>query len=153
MKTQLQHNVTVDQPIEKVWALLSDPRQLAPCLPGAEITEAVSDTEFNGRVKVKLGPLSLSVKGKIIIEELDAGAYKIRMRGKGNDTTGAGSASLTISGQLTSLGESRTALVTDAEVEINGRMAQFASRLIQGISETMFNKFLANLKQKLSETG
>ncbi len=153
MKTNIQHNVTVDQPIEKVWALLSDPWQVAPCLPGAEITEAVSDTEFNGRVKVKLGPLSMSMKGKITIEELDAGAYKIRMRGKGNDVLGAGNASITISGQLTSLGESSTALATDAEVEINGRMAQFASRLIQGVSDTMFNKFLANLQQKLSETG
>ena len=65
MKTNLQHNVTVDQPIEKVWAVLSDPWQVAPCLPGAEITEAVSDTEFKGRVKVKLGPLSMSMKGTI----------------------------------------------------------------------------------------
>lgn len=151
MKTNVRHNVTVDQPIEKVWAIMSDPWKVAPCLPGAEITEAIGNNEFNGRVKLKLGPLSLSVKGRIAIEELDAGAYSIRMRGKGNDLSGAGNASVTLQGQLTRLGDSDTAIATDAEVEINGRMAQFAGRLIQGVSETMFNKFLANLKQTLSE--
>lgn len=148
----MRHDVTVEQPIEKVWALLSDPREVAPCLPGAEITEAVSDTEYNGHVKIKIGPLSLRVKGKIVIEEMDAANYKIRMRGKGNDSLGAGNASLTLSGRLSSLGDSTTRLITDTEVEINGRMAQFASRMIKSVSESMFNKFLANLQKKLAET-
>ena len=152
MKTNLQHNVTLDHPIAKVWGLLSDPWQVAPCLPGAEITEAVSDTEFNGHVKLKLGPISLRVKGQIVIEELDAAAYKIRMRGMGKDSLGAGTASLTLTGQLTEIGGGTTAMAADAEVEINGRMAQFASRIIKNVSDSMFNKFLANLKEKLAET-
>ena len=153
MKTTLQHNVTLEQPIDKVWAVLSDPWQVAPCLPGAEVTEALSDTEYAGKVKIKLGPLGLTVKGRIVVEELDHASYKIRMRGKGQDALGAGSASMTMTGQLTSLGDSSTALATEAEIEINGRMAQFASRLIHSVSDSMFNKFLANLQKKLSEAG
>ena len=75
------------------------------------------------------------------------------MRGKGKDALGAGSASMTMTGQLTSLGDSSTALATEAEIEIHGRMAQFASRLIHSVSDSMFNKFLANLQKKLSEAG
>lgn len=149
MKTTIENDVTISQPIDKVWDMLSDPHKVAPCLPGAEITDAVSDTEFNGLVNLKLGPLSLKVKGQVEIQEKDDGAYRIRMKGKGTDSMGGGMASMVLNGQLTKVDDNTTQMVANAEVEINGKMAQFASRMIKSVSDSMFKKFIANFEERL----
>ena len=79
MEIKLEDSFTIDEPIDKVWEFLSDPQQVAPCLPGAEILEVVSETEYKGAVKLKLGPFSAQFKGEVVVEHMDAASHEIRL--------------------------------------------------------------------------
>ena len=149
MEIKLEDSFTIDEPIEKVWKFLSDPQQVAPCLPGAEILEVVSDTEYKGAVKLKLGPFSAQFKGEVVIEHMDAASHEIRMVGKGKDARGTGSASMVIVGKLNALPDGGTEMYSTSQLTISGKMAQFGSRMIQDVSKSMFRQFTENFRARL----
>ena len=141
MEIKLEDAFTIDEPIEKVWKFLSDPQQVAPCLPGAEILEVVSETEYKGAMKLKLGPFSAQFKGEVVIEHMDAASHEIRMVGRGKDARGTGSAVMVIVGKLKALPDGGTEMTSSSQLTINGKMAQFGSRMIQDVSKSMFKQF------------
>jgi carbon monoxide dehydrogenase subunit G len=149
MEIKLEDSFTIDEPIEKVWEFLSDPQQVAPCLPGAEILEVVSDTEYKGAVKLKLGPFSAQFKGEVVIEHMDAASHEIRMVGKGKDARGTGSAAMVIVGKLNALPNGGTEMISSSQLTINGKMAQFGSRMIQDVSKSMFRQFTESFRARL----
>jgi len=149
MQVTLKNSFTVDQPINRVWAFLSDPRKVATCMPGAEILEAVNDKTYKGAVKLKLGPFSAQFQGEIVIEQMDSGSHEIRMVGKGKDTKGTGSATMTISGKLNEQPGGKTEMVSQSDLVISGKMAQFGSRMIEDVSKSMFEKFTLAMSDRL----
>jgi carbon monoxide dehydrogenase subunit G len=149
MQVILKNTFTVQQPIERVWAFLSDPRKVAPCLPGAELQEAVDEKTFRGAVKMKLGPFTSQFQGEVVIEHLDPAAHEIRMVGKGKDSKGTGSASMTITGKLTALPDGGTEMMSESDLSISGKIAQFGSRMIEDVSKSMFGKFTQSLTAQL----
>ncbi|MGC1438496.1 MAG: SRPBCC domain-containing protein, partial [Terriglobales bacterium] len=56
MALKIEKTFQVPEPVEKVWAFLSDPRKVATCVPGAQITEQVDEKTYKGAIKVKVGP-------------------------------------------------------------------------------------------------
>ena len=78
MGQRIEERFVVRAPVEKVWAYLVDPRRVVTCLPGAELTEVVDERTFHGAVKVKVGPVTVSYKGKVILEEVDDAARRVR---------------------------------------------------------------------------
>src|SRR5882672_8001836 len=90
-------------PIEKVWALLSDPRQVTACVPGAHLTEQVDDKTYRGLISVKIGLTVTDYKGEAQIVRLDARNYEMEILGKGRDVRGKGSASMKITAKLRAL--------------------------------------------------
>ena len=153
MQVLLNNSFSVPQPIAKVWAFLSDPNKVAPCLPGAEITEAVDAKTFRGVMKMKLGPFSTQFQGEVVVEHLDPAAHEIRMVGKGKDTAGTGSASMTITGKLTALPDGGTRMDSSSDLVISGKLAQFGARMIEDVSKSMFDKFTAAFTAELSGKG
>ncbi len=150
MQVTLKNAFSIDQPIEKVWAFLTDPYQVAPCMPGAEILEQVDEKTYKGGVKLKLGPFSSQFKGEVVIEEMDAATHEIRMVGKGKDARGTGSASMTITGKLVALPEGGTEMQSTSDLVISGKIAQFGSRMIEDVSKSMFDKFTAALSSRIA---
>ena len=141
MQITLRNDFTIDQPIEKVWAFLIDPYQVAPCMPGAAILEKVDDTTYKGALKMKLGPFSSQFKGEVVIEEMNEADHEIRMVGKGKDARGTGSATMTITGKLVALSDGGTEMQSTSDLVITGKIAQFGSRMIEDVSKSMFKKF------------
>ena len=150
MQVTLKNDFTIDQPIEKVWAFLIDPYQVAPCMPGAEILQKVNDTTYKGGLKMKLGPFSSQFKGEVVIEEMNEAAHEIRMVGKGKDARGTGSASMTITGKLVALPDGGTEMRSTSDLVITGKMAQFGSRMIEDVSKAMFKKFTDAFSARLA---
>ena len=150
MQVTLKNAFTIDQPIDKVWAFLTDPYQVAACMPGAEILEQVNETTYKGGVKLKLGPFSSQFKGEVVIEEMNAATHEIRMVGKGKDARGTGSASMTITGKLVALPEGGTEMQSTSDLVISGKIAQFGSRMIEDVSKSMFDKFTAALSSRIA---
>ncbi|HKJ00170.1 MAG TPA: SRPBCC family protein [bacterium] len=150
MQVTLKNEFTINEPIDKVWAFLSDPHKVAPCLPGAELTEQVDDSTFKGGVKLKLGPFASQFKGEVVIEHMDAATHEIRMVGKGKDAKGTGSASMTITGKLTATADGGTHMESQSDLVISGKIAQFGSRMIEDVSKSMFKKFTDTFTARLS---
>lgn len=146
---ELEHEFSVPAPIDVVWKALTDPARVAPCMPGATLTE-VDGKSFAGNVKVKLGPISLLYKGTGEFIEIDEAAHKAVIKASGKDSKGNGTAAATISVTLTADGANTVAQsVTD--LNVTGRPAQFGRGLIKDVSDKLLGQFVDSLSSRLAE--
>src|SRR5215472_13522932 len=102
---RIEKTFQVKEPVETVWAFLSDPRKVVTSVPGAQLIEAVDDRTFKGSISVKVGPSVTDYKGEVHIERLDHATHEIELVGKGQDVRGRGSASMKMTGRVRSLPE------------------------------------------------
>ncbi len=138
---RIEKSFQVNEPIEKVWSFLSDPAKVASCVPGAQITEKVDEKTYRGTVSIKVGPSVTDYKGEVQIVRLDAESHEIEMVGKGQDVRGRGSASMTMTGKLTTADGGATQVTSTSEVNVVGILAQMGARVITEVSNIMFEKF------------
>jgi carbon monoxide dehydrogenase subunit G len=151
MAIKIEKTFQVQEPIESVWKFISDPRKVANCLPGAQITETVDDRTFKGVIKVQVGPSVTDYKGQVHIERLDDQQHEIELVGKGQDIRGKGSASMKMTGKVQSLPDGSTEVASVAEVNVVGLLAQLGARMIQEVSNKMFAEFTSNLRVRLEQ--
>jgi uncharacterized protein len=144
MEVKLDKRYPVAASVEQAWAVLSDIRAVAACMPGAAITEQIDDTHFKGTVKSKVGPAVMSFGGDIELQGLDTSARSLQMLGKGADKAGS-SASMQLTAHLEA-GEdaSHSVLVGVATIIVSGKLAQFGSRLLVPVSDAMLAQFAGN---------
>jgi uncharacterized protein len=150
---RIEKNFQVSQPIDKVWALLSDPAKVASCVPGAQITEKVDDKTYKGSISVKVGPSVTDYKGEVQILRLEPHNHEIEIQGKGQDVRGRGSASMTMTGKLATLADGATLVTSISEVNVVGILAQMGSRVIAEVSNIMFDKFSQNFQALLQQVA
>jgi len=151
MPIKIEKSFRAPESADQVWKILSDPREVASCVPGAQITEAVDEKTYKGVIKVKLGPTVTDYKGEAHIERLDDQAREIEMIGKGQDVRGKGSASMKMTGTVRDLPEGGAEVVTISELNVVGILAQMGSRMIQEVANQMFEMFTKNLRQRLQQ--
>src|SRR5689334_23067398 len=148
MAVRIEKTFRVDEPAEKVWVFLSDPRKVGTCVPGAQITEQIDDRTYKGAIKVKVGPTVTDFKGQVEIVRLDEQAHEIEILGKGQDVRGKGSASMKMTGKLRTIDDG-TEVVSISELNVVGILAQMGARVIQEVSNVMFEQFVKNFRQQL----
>ena len=136
----IENDFEVPAPIETVWAYLLDVEKVVPCMPGAELTETVDDSNWKGKVTVKVGPVSLSFAGKVAMEERDESAHKVVLKGQGMEQRGKGAASAIITSTLEAAdGVTRVNVVQD--IKIQGQAAQFSRGMMQDVSSKLTRQF------------
>jgi carbon monoxide dehydrogenase subunit G len=145
---QLENTFTIDAPIEKAWEALNTPQTIAPCFPGATLTEYEADT-FTGTVKVKLGPISLTYKGKGVYKERDDAAHRVVIDASGRDSRGNGTAEATVVGTMTADGPDKTAVTMVTDMKITGRPAQFGRGVISDVADKIIGQFASCVASKL----
>jgi len=144
---RLEHQFSVPAPPEAVWAAVIDPERVAPCMPGATLTE-VDGAEFSGGVKVKLGPVSLLYKGSGQFLETDEQARRVVIKAAGKDSRGNGTASATVTVTLTEdNGGTKGTVVTD--LTVTGKPAQFGRGMIVEVGGKILDTFASCLATKL----
>jgi carbon monoxide dehydrogenase subunit G len=151
MAMQIEKSFQVKEPIGKVWSLLSDPRRVAACVPGAKITEQVDEKTYKGTISVRVGPSATDYKGELEIVRLDAENHELEVLGKGQDVRGRGSASMKMTGTLRSLEDAGTEVTSVSEVNVVGILAQMGSRVISEVSNIMFGQFIKNFQAQLQQ--
>lgn len=149
MKTTIEKEFELKEPISKVWEYLSDPTKVVACVPGASITEKIDDRNYKGQVTSSFGPVKASYNGEITISELDQVNHKMTLIGKGVDSKGKGSADMTMIGTL-SEATGETHVKFSMEISITGMLAQFGARLIKDVSDQLLNQFVDNFKNRLA---
>jgi carbon monoxide dehydrogenase subunit G len=144
MEVKLDKRYPLEVSVEQAWAVLSDIRATAGCMPGAAITEQIDATHYKGTVKSKVGPAVMSFGGDIEVLGLDAAAKAMQMLGKGADKSGS-SASMNLSSHIEA-GETpgSSVLVGQATIIVSGKLAQFGSRLLVPVSDAMLTQFAGN---------
>jgi uncharacterized protein len=152
MTTNLTKTFDVDQPIELVWATLTDPPQIVDCVPGASLSEQVDADNYKGYVGLKFGPVKAGYDGLVTFVERDAVNKKMTLKGLGMDSKGKGSAEMLMNAQLTE-NNGGTHVEATMDISITGMLAQFGARLINDVSNQVFNQFVSNFKEKLAKSG
>ncbi|MEM9324115.1 MAG: SRPBCC family protein [Bacteroidota bacterium] len=148
MEATITKNFTLEEPIDKVWASLSNPMEISSCVPGATITEKIDDNNYKGEVTLKFGPVKAKYDGVITIDEMDDASHKMTLKGKGLDSKGKGNAEMTMNG-LAKEEEGNTNVDFQMVVNIQGTLAQFGSRLINDVSAKLMDQFVDNFNALL----
>ena len=146
---KLEQHFEVEAPLERVWAALVDVERVAPCLPGAEITEQGDDGVYRGDFTVKLGPTTAAYRGELSLEEVDEAAHRVAMKASGQDKRGQGSARATI---LSALREEAGSTHVDVETDftITGKLARFGrGGMIKDVSNRLLGDFSSCLAQTI----
>jgi hypothetical protein len=148
MAIEFKETLQVEAPIDRVWEFVNDPRRVVTCMPGAVLDEVVDERTFLGTVKVKVGAITASYKGRVVFTEVDAQARILEAAAEGRET-GGGTAKGTIAIRLSSPAEGPTEFVTEARVDLTGRVMQVGRGMIQGVSRQLFKQFAASTKELL----
>ena len=147
---RIENTVEVDAPLDRVWALVNDIPRVAPCMPGAALTGVLDDATYEGTVAVKLGPLRMSYKGKVVVEGVDEANHSARLAATGKDTKGAGTARASVETQLEAVGDNHTRLHVTSDVQLTGKVASFGrGGAINDVATRLFGQFADCLRATL----
>jgi carbon monoxide dehydrogenase subunit G len=148
---EMQNSFTVAADVETAWQVLLDVPRIAPCMPGAELTEIVDDRHFKGNAKLRVGPVQLSFAGEAELTDVDPVSHTARVSAGGNDTKGRGAAQADVTFALVGEGgNTRVDITTD--LKLTGAVAQYgrAAGLISEIAAQIIADFAKNLEGQLS---
>ena len=150
MAFKIEERFEVQAPVERVWRYLIDPARVVECLPGAELVEMTDAQNFVGAIKVKVGPLAMSYKGKAKFTEVNEETHQVRMVGDAREVGGSGSTKVTMLSTVAPLASGGgSEVVVNAEVELVGKIVQFGRGMIEEVSRQMFRQFSTCVRAKL----
>ena len=151
MAMEMDHSFTVPVPPERAWDVLLDVEKIAPCMPGATVDEFDGEV-VTGRIKVKVGPVSLTYRGTAKFTERDPDARVIVLEASGKETRGSGTASATVRATLQPEpgGEATTASM-HTTMNVTGRPAQFGRGVMVEVGSKLVEQFAQNLRQLITD--
>jgi carbon monoxide dehydrogenase subunit G len=145
----LHHEFTVPVPATEAWKILTDLERLAPCLPGAQLTEIEGDV-YRGQVKLKVGPILAQFKGQASFVSRDDTNFRASLKAEGRDTGGKGNASATITAQLFAVDAASAKCTVDTQLNISGKVAQFGRGALADVSDKLLLQFVDNLNKLIA---
>ena len=145
---QIENSFEVGAPPDRVYAFLLDVNRVVGCVPGAELSEVVDPNTFKGKVKIKVGPVTVAYAGTARIADRDEVARTATLEGEGRETTGPGNARAKANMRVEESGAgSRVTVSTDFTVA--GRVAQFGRGLMEDVSKSLVAQMAACIKSQL----
>ncbi|MFJ3790963.1 SRPBCC family protein [Kitasatospora sp. NPDC090091] len=138
----------VSLPVEAAWDLFTDVERIAPCMPGAQLTEVDGD-RFRGAVKVRVGAVTVQYRGTAAFDERDEANRTVRLTASGRDTHGQGNADAHITARLVPDGDG-TRVSVETRLSVTGKVAQFGQGVMADISRKLLDRFVACLEEQLA---
>jgi carbon monoxide dehydrogenase subunit G len=148
---QLDHEFTVPVPAAQAWPVLLDIDRIGPCMPGATVTKVEGD-DFEGTVKVKVGPITVTYGGSASFLEKDESARRAVIEARGRETRGSGTATARVTAQLFDQGES-TRVTVNTDLAVTGKPAQFGRGVMSDVGGKLLGRFADCLATELAGTG
>lgn len=136
----------------QAWTVLMDIPRIAPCMPGAELTEIVDPQNFKGKISVRLGPVALAFAGRVQIDSIDETNHSARVKAQGSDAKGRGAANATATFHIEPApAGSRVMIHTD--LMLSGAVAQYGRGvgMIQATAAQIIGQFASNLRAQLAQ--
>jgi carbon monoxide dehydrogenase subunit G len=148
---KLEQSFEVQAPLGRVWEMLVDVERVAPCVPGADVTEVGEDGVYRGTFTVKVGPTTAAYRGELRIDSLDETAHRATLHADGSDARGQGGARATVTSTLTET-DGRTRVEIDTDFTITGRLASFGrGGMMEDISKRLLDDFANCLRSRLEQ--
>ena len=149
---EFDNTFEVPLPPAQAWKLLLDIERIAPCMPGAELTEVVSKNIYKGKIGVRLGPVALTFAGVVKLEDIDDSAHTARVAAQGTDAKGRGGANAASVFRLEPAG-SGSKVVVHTNLTLSGAVAQYGRGvgIIQATAAQLMNQFATRLKDILAQ--
>ncbi len=145
---ELDHEFTVPVPVAEAWPVLLDVERIAPCMPGATVTSVTGD-EFAGKVKVKVGPITVTYGGTASFLETDESARRAVIEARGKETRGTGTATAKVTAQLHDEGDA-TRVTVHTDLAVTGKPAQFGRGVMADVGAKLLGQFADCLAQQLA---
>ena len=142
----------VPLPPAECWSVLMDIRGIAPCMPGAQLTEVIDERNYKGNIGVRLGPVALTFAGVVTFEEIDNVNHVAKIRAQGTDAKGRGSAQAKATFRLAPSAQGSKVLV-HTDLTLSGAVAQYGRGvgMIQATASALMNQFANALKAQLAD--
>ncbi len=149
---EIDNSFEVPLPPDRAWATLMDIERIAPCMPGAELTEIIDERTFRGKVSVRLGPVALTFDGQAAFEEVDDAAHTALVRAQGSDAKGRGGAQARITFGLKPSDAGSTVNI-HTDMQLSGSVAQYGRGvgMIQDLAGRIIGQFAENLAARIEE--
>ena len=148
----IENAFTVAKPLDQVWDYLLDVHKVAPCMPGAELTETIDDRNWKGKLTMKFGPVSMSFAGSVTLEERDEAAHRVVLHAKGTEQKGKGAADAKVTSWLEAV-DAGTAVKMQADMTLTGAAAQLSRGLLPEVSKRLTQQFADCLEQSIAEAA
>ena len=150
MQVTLNKVFPLEGTVDNAWLMLRDIEQVAGCMPGAEITETIDENNYKGSVKVKIGPMNMAFNGEISVQDINADEKQIHLIAKGQDSKGTSSASMDLTARIQAGESGASELKGDADVTVNGKLANFGGRMMTQVSDQILGQFADNFSNRLA---
>jgi uncharacterized protein len=149
---EFDNSFEVPLPPDEAWKVLLDIERIAPCMPGAELTEVVDQNTYKGKIGVRLGPVALTFAGIVKFEQIDGATRTARIAAQGTDAKGRGGANAASVFRLEPAGKGSKVLV-HTNLTLSGAVAQYGRGvgIIQATAAQLMKQFAACLKEKLAQ--
>lgn len=152
---EFDNSFEVPLPPADAWAVLMDIRRIAPCMPGAELTEVVDDKTYKGKVAVRLGPVALAFAGVVTFEEIDNANRTARVKAQGTDSKGRGGANAVAAFRVEAAPSGGSTILVHTDLTLSGSVAQYGRGvgMIQTTAAQIIGQFANNLKGQIARDG
>jgi carbon monoxide dehydrogenase subunit G len=145
----IENEFRATAPVEELWAFLLDVERIAPCMPGAELTETVDDRTWKGRVSMKFGPVAMVFAGTVVLQDRDDAAHRVVLSAKGMEQKGKGAANASVTSWLEPAGDGASIVKMRADISLTGAAAQLSRGLMPEVSRKLTQQFADCLEQTL----
>ena len=146
----IENEFTVAAPLDFTWNYMLDVEKIAPCMPGAELTEVIDESNWKGKLNMKFGPVSMSFAGTVAMESRDDAAHRVVLHAKGMEQRGKGAANATVTSWMEQgANPSQTLVKMQADMTLTGAAAQMSRGLIPEISKRLTQQFADCLQSSM----
>ncbi len=149
---EFDNSFEIPLPPGEAWPVLMDVARIAPCMPGAELTEIIDAQNYKGKISVRLGPVALTFAGKVVLEDVDDARYTARVKAQGNDAKGRGAANAAATFKVEPKDDGSIVLI-HTDLMLSGPVAQYGrgAGMIQATAAQIIAQFAGNLRAQLAQ--
>jgi carbon monoxide dehydrogenase subunit G len=145
----IRSDFEVTEPPDKVWKFFDDIPQVAACLPGAELTDALGDDKYKGTVSIRMGPVRLRFAGTAEIKERDDAAKRIVVDAAGADEKGRGQAAMSVTANVVATARGSKVEVAQ-DLQLSGAAAQYGRGMISDVTSVLMRDFAATMQKRIA---
>ncbi len=148
---EFENSFNVGVPVDEAWAILTDVERIAPCMPGAELTEVIDENSFKGKVSVRLGPVALTFAGDARFEDRDDEGHSARVKAQGRDAKGRGGANANVDFRLLPAQDGTTTVQIRTDLQLSGSVAQYGRGvgMIKDVATQLIDRFADALHEQI----